>query len=154
MTGFVYAMVSGDVVKIGYSTNPRARASQVRCNTPADIDLVGYIPGTVDDERAFHARLSEWRISGEWFRLEGAVVSFVESVRGKCIAVVRKWRTVTETDLAKALGVTPGAVWQWSQKRVPAERVLEVERITGIPRHEMRPDLYPPPDNHSMEAAL
>jgi hypothetical protein len=23
--------------------------------------------------------------------------------------------------------------------------VLEVERITGIPRHELRPDLYPSP---------
>ena len=151
MTGFCYAMLSGEAVKIGYSTNPRARASQVRCNTPADVDLVGYIPGTVEDERAIHARLSEWRISGEWFRLEGNVADFVESVRGKCIAVDRKWRAVTQTDLAKALGVTQGAVSQWNQKRVPAERVLEVERITGIPRHEMRPDLYPAPDSHPME---
>jgi DNA-binding transcriptional regulator YdaS (Cro superfamily) len=28
---------------------------------------------------------------------------------------------------------------------LPAERVLDIERVTGIPRHELRPDLYPPP---------
>lgn len=43
--------------------------------------------------------------------------------------------------IAVALGITHGAISQWS--RVPAERVLDVERVTGIPRHQLRPDLYP-----------
>lgn len=42
--------------------------------------------------------------------------------------------------LARELGLSRSAVWQWS--RVPAERVVEVERITGIPREALRPDLY------------
>lgn len=46
--------------------------------------------------------------------------------------------------LAEGIGVTRSAVSQWP--RVPAERVLEVERISGIPRHELRPDIYPAPD--------
>lgn len=46
--------------------------------------------------------------------------------------------------LAAALSLTRSAVAQW--RRVPVERVLEVERITGIPRHELRPDIYPPPE--------
>lgn len=41
----------------------------------------------------------------------------------------------------KLAGITPQAISQW--KRVPAERVLEVERATGVSRHELRPDLYP-----------
>jgi DNA-binding transcriptional regulator YdaS (Cro superfamily) len=28
--------------------------------------------------------------------------------------------------------------------RIPAERVLPIERVTGVPRYELRPDLYPP----------
>lgn len=43
--------------------------------------------------------------------------------------------------LARDLGITPGAIYQW--RRVPAERVIQVERLTGISRHELRPDLYP-----------
>ncbi len=45
--------------------------------------------------------------------------------------------------LARAIGnITPQAVTQW--KRVPVARVLDVERETGVPRHELRPDIYPP----------
>lgn len=49
----------------------------------------------------------------------------------------------TRTALAKALGIERSAISQWD--RVPVGRVLELERQTGIPRHELRPDIYPPP---------
>lgn len=39
-------------------------------------------------------------------------------------------------------GLTSQAVSQW--KKAPAERVLDVERITGISRHELRPDIFGP----------
>lgn len=42
--------------------------------------------------------------------------------------------------LSLKLGLSRGAVSQWD--RVPAERVLDVERITGVPRETIRPDLY------------
>lgn len=47
------------------------------------------------------------------------------------------------TGLSRALKgeITPQAVSQW--KQVPAERVLDVERATGVSRHRLRPDLYP-----------
>lgn len=44
-------------------------------------------------------------------------------------------------DLAEALKISSPAVSQW--ERVPAERVLDVERITGVSRHDLRPDIYP-----------
>jgi DNA-binding transcriptional regulator YdaS (Cro superfamily) len=36
--------------------------------------------------------------------------------------------------------ITPQAISQWD--KVPAKRVLEVERITGISRHKLRPDVF------------
>ena len=47
------------------------------------------------------------------------------------------------TGLSRALngGITPQAISQW--KQVPAERVIEVERATGVSRHRLRPDIYP-----------
>ncbi len=49
--------------------------------------------------------------------------------------------TRTKSALAKHLGIKPQAVDQWGQ--IPAEHVHAVEGLTGIPRHELRPDLYP-----------
>lgn len=43
-------------------------------------------------------------------------------------------------NLARRLKISPQAVHSW--RRIPAERVVAVERITGIPREELRPDLY------------
>lgn len=48
------------------------------------------------------------------------------------------------TAIALEAGVTHGAVSQWLRTRIPAERVLVVERVTGIDRADIRPDLYPP----------
>lgn len=44
--------------------------------------------------------------------------------------------------LASKLGITSQAISQW--RRVPVERVLDVERLTGISRTALRPDIYPP----------
>jgi DNA-binding transcriptional regulator YdaS (Cro superfamily) len=34
---------------------------------------------------------------------------------------------------------------------VPAERAIDVESITGVPRHELRPDIYPPPEQQAAQ---
>lgn len=49
-----------------------------------------------------------------------------------------------EAELARALGVTPQAVNQWSV--APALRVIAIEKATSgaVTRHKLRPDIYPP----------
>lgn len=47
-------------------------------------------------------------------------------------------------NLAAQLGVRYQSIQDWlTTGRIPAERVLAVERVTGISRHELRPDIYP-----------
>jgi DNA-binding transcriptional regulator YdaS (Cro superfamily) len=46
--------------------------------------------------------------------------------------------------LAAGLGITKSAVSMWD--KVPADRLAEVERLSGIPRHLLRPDVCLPPD--------
>lgn len=43
--------------------------------------------------------------------------------------------------LADALSISRQAIEQWEV--CPPPRVLQVERITGVPRHLLRPDFYP-----------
>ena len=51
-------------------------------------------------------------------------------------------RDMRLSDLAKGADVDKATVTRWAQRRIPAERVIDVERITGIPRSLLRPDLY------------
>lgn len=44
--------------------------------------------------------------------------------------------------LSRALGIAHQAISKW--ERVPPLRVLEVERLTGISRHQLRPDIFGP----------
>lgn len=46
-----------------------------------------------------------------------------------------------QAKFARLIGVTAQAVSQWDE--VPPLRVLTVESISGVSRHELRPDLYP-----------
>jgi len=51
--------------------------------------------------------------------------------------------------LSRGLGISHNAIYSW--RRVPPERVLEVERITGISRHELRPDIFGPAPQEAAE---
>ena len=43
-------------------------------------------------------------------------------------------------ELARRLGVSRQAIYQWTE--VPVERAADLERITGIPRSRLRPDVF------------
>jgi DNA-binding transcriptional regulator YdaS (Cro superfamily) len=40
--------------------------------------------------------------------------------------------------------ISPQAISQWRQ--VPAVRAFDVEAVSGIPRHELRPDVFRQPE--------
>ena len=42
--------------------------------------------------------------------------------------------------LARQLGIAHQSIAGWD--KVPAERIVEIERVTGVPRQRLRPDLY------------
>ncbi len=46
------------------------------------------------------------------------------------------------TSLAREFNITVGAVWQWAEGQVPAERLFKVSKITGISLEKLRPDLF------------
>lgn len=52
----------------------------------------------------------------------------------------------SQSAFARLLGVAQQTVSDWVNKRrpLPAEHVLLVERETGVPKEQLRPDIYPP----------
>lgn len=53
------------------------------------------------------------------------------------------------TSLAKSLKITHQAIYSW--KKIPSERVVDIERVTGISRQQLRPDLYAGMNASSLE---
>lgn len=47
------------------------------------------------------------------------------------------------TALAALLRIRPPSIYSWH--RIPAQHVKAIHSATGIPRHEMRPDIFDPP---------
>lgn len=45
---------------------------------------------------------------------------------------------------SRALNIeNPSVVLNWRKRgKVPADRVLEIERLTDVSRHELRPDIF------------
>ena len=80
------------------------------------------------------------------------LAKFEAELDERCKAVVKRIRLQRglSAKIMRGLGLTSrSAISQWV--RVPPERVLEVEKITGIPCHELRPDLYDAPKNGSLQ---
>lgn len=78
--------------------------------------------------------------------------------RYEALAKVRANFT-TDTDMAAAFEVSQPTVWRWlnQSKQMPALHVLSAERMTGVSRHDLRPDIYPrdypaAPDFHGVDS--
>lgn len=57
-----------------------------------------------------------------------------------------------QSSLARSVGVSPQAVQQWVESgRVSHKKVLDVEKITGVSRSDLRPDLYPAEEHKAVE---
>jgi DNA-binding transcriptional regulator YdaS (Cro superfamily) len=48
------------------------------------------------------------------------------------------------TKAAEALGISnPSVVLNWRKRQsIPADKVMAVSRLTGIPPHDLRPDVF------------
>ena len=54
------------------------------------------------------------------------------------------WESLSVTDLSRRLNVTRAALYKWrhAEKGIPAERAIEIEKLTGVSRALLRPDLW------------
>ncbi|WP_411341189.1 YdaS family helix-turn-helix protein [Sphingopyxis sp. J-6] len=51
----------------------------------------------------------------------------------------------SQPKLARDLKLAQSTVWRWlnQTKQMPPEHVLDAERLYGVSRHDLRPDIYP-----------
>ena len=54
----------------------------------------------------------------------------------------RKLKNQSLEVLSDALGVDKSTLWRWETGKVPVDRLVDVERVTGLSRQDLRPDIF------------
>lgn len=161
MSGYVYFIRCQDRVKIGFSKDPRRRLTKINADAPYPCDLIGAADAALHPEREIHQRFAALRVHSEWFSLSDEIARFIERVnvidplvsgdkfdRANVSEMppLKAWRyrnRMTQQDAASALNITAGFLSrvESGDYRFSTDKIAEVSRVTGIPPHELRPDL-------------
>lgn len=76
-------------VKVGFTASKRNlthRVANLRVGSPAELTLLGAVPGSIEDEARAHDALRLWKRSGEWFGPSRAVTAYVRhALIGRCV---------------------------------------------------------------------
>lgn len=73
----VYFIRCGDCVKIGTGRRPTRRLVYLQIGNAEPLRLLFQIPGDATVEREMHRRFAQYHKTGEWFRIEGELRSFI-----------------------------------------------------------------------------
>ncbi len=73
--------VDGGPIKIGYTTNLGSRLFALQANSPVLLRTISCLPGTLQDERAFHNAFRHCHSHLEWFHPDELLVSFSKALR-------------------------------------------------------------------------
>lgn len=79
---FISAPVA-KLVKIGFTSKSTAddRRRELQTGSAEPLIIVGVIQGDIARERELHNRFAPYRVIGEWFRIEGALSDFLDTIR-------------------------------------------------------------------------
>lgn len=153
----VYFIQAGErgPIKIGFSKDTDKRLAGLQAGHHECLRVLRTVEGGAGVEKWLHRRFAHGWLRGEWFIFDDAMLEIVppEALAPEALAPPPPWRktrgTILDEVIAKAggvsklaetLGIAAPTVSQW--RRIPAERVLIVEKLTGISRHAIRPDIF------------
>lgn len=135
---FIYAP-SLELVKIGFSVDPYKRLSKIRSDSPVPLVMLSVIDGGKEVEAELHDRFSELRTVGEWFRHEGELEEFAQSLSR--FEIPERKKTLTGI-IARDCGVSKSyaSMIATGSRNPPRPLAIHILRTTGW-RHEVLADL-------------
>lgn len=75
----VYFIRSGDLIKIGYTSDLQNRKSSLQTNNPTKIEILKTIPGGYEVEQQLHHKFAHLNKQGEWFFAAQELLDFITS---------------------------------------------------------------------------
>jgi hypothetical protein len=77
---FVYFATDGEAIKIGCSTEPRRRLSEMQVGHPRRLTMLKICKGDKATEARLHTEFRDLNIAGEWFRIEPRLLDAIEAI--------------------------------------------------------------------------
>jgi len=77
MIYFIRGKESGNI-KIGFSMNPDKRKAHLQTAHYEELEFIGIMDGTLDDEAKIKERFLKFNIRGEWYSPVSDILNFVE----------------------------------------------------------------------------
>lgn len=81
--GYVYFITNGENIKIGYTKNSvQKRLKQLNTGSDRQLYLLGYMKGTMADEKNLHLIFEIYKIrdNGEWFEASEDILNYINQV--------------------------------------------------------------------------
>lgn len=172
--GFIYFIRAGDLVKIGFSTNPPKRFASFRALLPS-MTVLGVHAGTMAEEKLLHKLFADQHVTHEWFKHsdaleEAAKAGLTDALRSRIevpahfsrcnepnSALIEKAIELagSEAKLGEATGYSQHGIWKAKRTgSVSPELALAIHKFSDgkIPASELRPDLWSAPEHVPVEA--
>lgn len=73
----------GGPIKIGHSTSPDGRLSQMQTGSPYVLRVVATMRGGIEVERTLHRAFAKDRLHGEWFNPSRELMAFIDEISRK-----------------------------------------------------------------------
>jgi T5orf172 domain. len=75
--GWVYFIRNGKAIKIGFTTDLDQRLRKLQTASSTPLEVMGSIPGTIQDEQNLHRRFYNLNVHGEWFRGHPSLMAYI-----------------------------------------------------------------------------
>lgn len=99
---YVIANLEFKVCKIGFSNNVQSRLVQIQTGCPFPLEVYKVFKGTMQQEKRIHQKYKQFRMNGEWFKLEGVLKNNIDAMKGDdfdFISVRKKLRSNQKNNL-------------------------------------------------------
>jgi hypothetical protein len=73
----------GGPIKIGHSTSPDGRLTELQVGSPYVLRVVATMRGGIEVERTLHRAFAKDRLHGEWFNPSRELVAFIDEISRK-----------------------------------------------------------------------
>lgn len=138
--GHVYFLTDGEVVKIGFSSNPKKRVGSIQTGHAKPLTLLGTIVASVMDEMSIHELFSDLRVRGEWFQATPDLLAFIDEICSRPPPVAPPLQIDSRRSAERVLDVTICGIEAWAQGRDPWDRCRAQSLVTVLRWKHREPD--------------